>query len=159
MAVHRSGGQTLRIERLPHFPKHTDLGYQHSTDAGFDLVVATQRAVEIFPGDAKVIPTGIKVLLPPGTEMQLRPRSGLAAKHGLTIINSPGTIDAGFTGEIHVPLYKLNTPEFHQKVQFKPGDRICQAVIAPVIQPAIAYGSITADSERGEAGFGSTGCN
>jgi dUTP pyrophosphatase len=124
----------------------------HPGDAGVDLVAAA--AVDLAPGARAVVPTGIAVALPDGYAAFVHPRSGLAAKHGVTIVNAPGTVDAGYRGEIRVTL--LNTDPA-QAVSFQRGDRIAQLVIQRVASPVFHEVDSLPGSARGENGFGSTG--
>jgi dUTP pyrophosphatase len=125
--------------------------YAHPGDAGLDLFAIEQ--VEILPGETQLVKTGIAIALPPNTEAQIRPRSGLALKHSLTVLNSPGTIDAGYRGELGVILIN------HGKKSFEviPGMKIAQMVIAPIIQAKIIVVEQLYDTSRGINGFGSTG--
>lgn len=125
--------------------------YAHPSDAGMDI-----RSVEslVIPvGKRALVRTGLIVNLPPLYEAQVRPRSGLAFKYGVTVLNSPGTIDAGYRGEIGVVLVNLGESDFEVKV----GDRIAQIVIAPVTQPTIVEAIEIDETDRGADGFGSTG--
>ena len=132
--------------------------YAHSTDSGFDLHSIEDAKLDI--GNGIVIGTGLAVEIPEGYEMQIRPRSGLAAKQGITIINSPGTIDAGYRGEIKIILYKHHSRlSFPYTTHIKKGDRIAQGVIAKVYHPEFITVEELDDSERGSGGFGSTGKN
>lgn len=111
-------------------------------------------ALPIEPGERRLIRTGIAIELPKGTEAQVRPRSGLALKHGITVLNSPGTIDADYRGEICVILFNSSKRTFF----VNPGDRIAQLVIAPVLSARfLAIGGVLSETTRGEGGFGSTG--
>lgn len=125
--------------------------YAHPGDAGMDLFSSVQKT--IGPGESVLIPTGIKIMLPEGTEAQVRPRSGLALKNGITVLNTPGTIDEGYRGEVGVILIN------HSKVDFTvtPGMKIAQMIIAPVVRAGIEEVVELDDSFRGEGGFGSTG--
>lgn len=125
--------------------------YAHPGDAGMDLR-ACERA-ELPPGGRRLVRTGLAVELPPGTEAQLRPRSGLAAKHGVTVLNAPGTIDEGYRGEIGVLLVNLGEEAF----AVEPGMRIAQLVIAPVLRAEVREAASLSGTVRGAAGFGSTG--
>ncbi|GAA4034664.1 dUTP diphosphatase [Arthrobacter methylotrophus] len=126
--------------------------YAKPGDAGADL--RTTIDVTLDPGERKLVPTGVAVALPFGTVGLIHPRSGLAAKHGITVVNSPGTIDAGYRGEISVCL--LNTDK-HKPVEFKRGDRIAQLVIQRIEIASFIQAAELPDSERGAEGFGSTG--
>lgn len=125
--------------------------YGSAEAAGADLTAV--GAHEIRPGERAIIPTGIAVELPAGTEGQVRPRSGLAAKNGITVLNTPGTIDSDYRGEIKVIL--LNTSD--DTFWIKSGDRIAQLVIAPVLRARFGQVGTLGDSDRGTNGFGSTG--
>lgn len=125
--------------------------YAHPSDAGMDV-----RSVEdltIPCGKRALVHTGLVMLLPPAYEAQVRPRSGLAAKFGVTVLNSPGTIDSGYRGEICVILANFGDTDF----PIKKGDRIAQIVIAPVMQPTTEEVTTIDETDRGAAGFGSTG--
>lgn len=126
--------------------------YAQPGDAGADLVTA--QDVELAPGQRAVVPTGIAIALPEGYAAFVHPRSGLAARHGITVVNAPGTVDAGYRGEIKVTL--LNTDAEHA-VSFRRGDRIAQLVVQRV--ECVSFREVPAlpESARGEGGFGSTG--
>jgi dUTP pyrophosphatase len=124
----------------------------HPGDAGVDLMAAAD--VDLAPGARAVVPTGVAIALPDGYAAFVHPRSGLAAKHGVTIVNAPGTVDAGYRGEIRVTL--LNTDPA-QAVSFSRGDRIAQLVIQRVASPVFHEVDSLPGSARGENGFGSTG--
>ena len=126
--------------------------YARQDDAGADLVCAED--VDLAPGQRAVIGTGIAIALPPGYAAFVHPRSGLAARHGVTLVNAPGTIDAGYRGEIRVVL--LNTDPA-TPVSFRRGDRIAQLVVQRVEQAAFREVAALPDSARGDNGFGSTG--
>ena len=124
----------------------------HPGDAGVDLYTVSD--LEIGPGERAIVPTGIAIALPDGYAAFVHPRSGLAAKHGVTLVNAPGTIDAGYRGEIRVAL--LNT-DSGSAVRFRRGDRIAQLVIQRVEQPVFFEVTALPGSSRGEGGHGSTG--
>jgi len=126
--------------------------YAHPGDAGADLVTAED--VELAPGARAVVPTGIAIALPAGYAAFVHPRSGLASRHGVTIVNAPGTVDAGYRGEIRVTL--LNTDP-GRSVAFRRGDRIAQLVVQRVERAAFREVDALPESARGEGGFGSTG--
>jgi len=126
--------------------------YAHPGDAGADLT--TREAVSIPPGERKTVPTGVRIALPSGYAAFVHPRSGLAAKHGVTIVNAPGTVDAGYRGEIRVTL--LNT-DLRESVELAVGDRVAQLVIQRVEHVSFVPVSALPGSHRGDAGFGSTG--
>ena len=125
--------------------------YAHPGDAGMDL--SSCELVEIAPGTAAMVRTGIAIALPPGTEGQVRPRSGLAAKYAVTVLNTPGTVDEGYRGEIRVILINHGTEVF----RVEPGMRIAQLVVCPVLHAEPVEVSALDDTARGAAGFGSTG--
>lgn len=125
--------------------------YAHPGDAGLDLFSVEEVTIE--PGKRKLVATGISIELPKNTEAQVRPRSGLALKYGVTVLNSPGTIDEGYRGEIKVILINHGEEAF----KINRGDKIAQMVIMPVLTVEIKEVEILNDSERGEGGFGSTG--
>jgi dUTP pyrophosphatase len=127
--------------------------YQSSGAAGADLQAHLEADLVIPPGGRALVPTGLHVELPPGFEGQIRPRSGLAAAHGVTILNAPGTIDSDYRGEIRVILVNLGAEAF----RVCHGDRIAQFVIAPVVRADFRRAAKVGDTERGSGGFGSTG--
>jgi dUTP pyrophosphatase len=127
-------------------------GRAHPGDAGTDLFAACD--VELAPGQRALVPTGIAIALPDGYAGFVHPRSGLAARHGVTIVNAPGTVDAGYRGEIRVTL--LNTDPDHP-VRFQRGDRIAQLIIQRVAYPVFHEVATLPGSARGDSGFGSTG--
>lgn len=140
---------TLGFKRI--HPDAVLPAYAHPSDAGMDV-----RSVEelVIPaGKRALVHTGLVVLLPPLYEAQVRPRSGLALKHGITVLNTPGTIDSGYRGEIGVILFNSSDVDF----QIKKGDRVAQVVIAPVTQPVIEEAQEIDETDRGAGGFGSTG--
>ncbi|MEX1080220.1 MAG: dUTP diphosphatase [Homoserinimonas sp.] len=126
--------------------------YSHPGDAGADLVAA--EAVELGPGERATVGTGVSIALPDGYAAFVVPRSGLAAKHGITIVNSPGTVDAGYRGEIRVTL--LNTDR-SESYAIAVGDRIAQLIVSPVFRAHFIPVESLPGSQRGQAGFGSTG--
>ena len=125
--------------------------YAHSEDAGLDLFAIEEK--EILPGETQLINTGIAIALPIGTEAQIRPRSGLALKHSVTVLNSPGTIDAGYRGEIGIILINHGKKSF----QIVPGMKIAQMVVASIIQAKITVVEKLDSTSRNNKGFGSTG--
>ncbi|MDR0845850.1 MAG: dUTP diphosphatase [Tannerella sp.] len=127
--------------------------YQTPLSAGMDIRANLSEAVEIKPLERKLIPTGIYLALPEGYEAQMRPRSGLAIKHGITLLNTPGTIDADYRGEIGIILINLSSEPF----VIKDGERICQMVITSHAQVAWQPEETLDDTERGAGGFGHTG--
>jgi dUTP pyrophosphatase len=138
---------------LPHGEGLPLPAYQTPGSAGADLRAAVPAALTLGPGERRVVPTGLAIALPTGYEAQIRPRSGLAVKHGVTVLNAPGTIDADYRGELQVPLINHGAEPF----TIARGDRIAQLVIAPVVQVAWDPVASLDATTRGEAGFGSTG--
>lgn len=145
----------LRILRLPHAADLPLPAYQTDRAAGLDLVAAVPASapITIAPGERAMIPTGIAIALPLGHEGQIRPRSGIALRHGVTVLNSPGTIDADYRGEIQVILVNLGTETF----EITRGTRIAQMIIAPIIHVEIVESGHLDATEREGGGFGSTG--
>ena len=129
--------------------------YQSAHAAGLDLLaaVAEDAPLALAPGDSALVPTGLAIALPEGFEAQVRPRSGLAAKHGVTVLNAPGTIDADYRGEVSVILINHGRAPF----VIRRGERIAQMVIAPVARAELLPVNLLASTERGSGGFGSTG--
>ena len=121
--------------------------------AGFDLRAAIDAPIRLEPGERRLIPTGFRIALPPGFEAQVRPRSGLALRHGIVIPNAPGTIDADYRGEIQVILWNAGADAF----DVGRGDRIAQLVVAPVVRPEWTVVESLPESGRGTGGFGHTG--
>lgn len=144
---------TIAIRRLPHGADLPLPAYATPGAAGMDLLAAVTEPLEIGPGGRALVPTGIAVALPPGFELQIRPRSGLALRHGIALPNSPGTIDEDYRGEIQVIL--LNTG--HLGFTVERGMRIAQAVVAPVVRAVWSEVSELDGTARGAGGFGSTG--
>lgn len=143
----------VRIKPLDNYEGLELPAYETAQSAGMDLRAAVTEDVTIPPGEWRLIPVGIAIALPAGFEAQVRPRSGLAAKHGISCVNTPGTIDADYRGELKVNLIN------HGKVDFnvKRGDRIAQMIIAPVTQAVWQVAETLDETERGTGGFGSTG--
>jgi dUTP pyrophosphatase len=136
---------------LAHLPRYASPGA-----AGLDLVAALEAPLVLAPGARAAVPTGLSIALPTGHEGQVRPRSGLASKHGVTVVNAPGTIDEDFRGEVHVLLVNLASEPY----TIAPGDRIAQLVVAPVTKVAIVAveaAEALGATERGTGGFGSSG--
>jgi dUTP pyrophosphatase len=140
----------LQIKRLTETAKMPT--YAHATDSGMDLYYDDDDFI-LSPGDSAMLSTGIAIKLPPNTEAQIRSRSGLAAKHGISITHGVGTIDEGYTGEIKVLLINHG----QDAVLIKHGDRIAQMVICPVLRPTIIEVDDLGETDRGANGFGSTG--
>jgi len=145
----------VRILRLPHGHDLPLPSYQSALAAGLDLLAAVPAVtpMTIAPGSRALVPTGIAIALPAGFEAQVRPRSGLAVRHGLTVLNAPGTIDADYRGEIQVLLVNLGG----ESVSITRGMRIAQLVIAPVIHAQLREVASLDETSRGMGGFGSTG--
>jgi dUTP pyrophosphatase len=143
------------IQQLPHAEGLALPAYQSADAAGLDLLAAVpgDAPVVLAPGKHAMIPTGLTIALPSGYEAQVRPRSGLAAKHGVTVLNSPGTVDADYRGEINVILINHGATPF----PIKRGERIAQMVIAPVVQAQLVAVTTLSETGRGSGGFGSTG--
>ena len=142
---------TLRFKRI--HPDAVLPAYAHPSDAGMD--VRSVADLVIPAGGRALVPTGLVAIIPPMYEIQVRPRSGLALKHGVTVLNTPGTIDSGYRGEIGVILANFGDREF----SVSKGDKVAQLVFAPVVQPKIEETDTIDDTDRGAGGFGSTGIN
>ena len=127
--------------------------YQTESAAGMDLHAAIEDAIEICSGDIQLIPCGFAMSIPDGFEAQVRPRSGLSTRHGISLPNSPGTIDSDYRGEVMVPLINLGRKSF----SVEQGMRIAQMVISPILRAQIEEVSELSDTSRGQGGFGSTG--
>ncbi len=143
----------MRVRRLPHaeglpLPQPASAG-----SAGLDLRAALRAELVIAPGERALVPTGLVLEIPPGYEGQVRPRSGLALRSGLTVPNAPGTIDSDYRGELQVILFNLGAEPF----VVRRGDRVAQLVVAPVASVEWEESETLAESARGEGGFGSTG--
>lgn len=145
----------IAVTQLPHGKGLALPAYQTEHAAGLDLLAAVpdDKPIQLAPGDRVLVPTGLAIALPAGYEAQVRPRSGLAVKHGVTVLNSPGTIDADYRGEIGVPLINHGRETF----MIQRGERIAQMVVAPVAQVAFEPVGELPPSARGAGGFGSTG--
>ena len=138
------------------FPHNADLplpAYETAQSAGMDLAAAIDAPITLAPGGRAMVPTGLAIALPAGYEAQVRPRSGLAAKNGVTVLNTPGTVDADYRGEVKVILINLGDDAF----EIDRGMRIAQMVIAPVTQARFAEVDTLPETARGTGGFGSTG--
>lgn len=144
----------VRLVRLAHARGLALPAYQSAAAAGLDLVAAVERKASMVlkPGERALVPTGLIMELPAGYEGQVRPRSGLAFKHGVTVLNSPGTIDSDYRGELKVLLVNLGSEPF----EIVRGERIAQLVIAPVSQAKLVGARALSSTERGAGGFGST---
>ncbi|WP_420403035.1 dUTP diphosphatase [Nisaea sp.] len=143
----------VRVRRLPHGADLPLPSYQTADSAGMDLLAAIEGEIVIAPGERTLIPTGLAIALPPGYEGQVRPRSGLALRNGITQLNTPGTIDADYRGEIGVILINHGNEPF----AVTRGMRIAQMVVAPVIQARWNEVAELDETTRGGGGFGSTG--
>jgi dUTP pyrophosphatase len=143
----------VRIQRLPHAEGLQLPAYATDGAAGADVCAAVESEVVLEPGERAAVPTGLVLEIPEGYEGQVRPRSGLAIKTGVTIVNAPGTIDSDYRGELKVLLVNLGS----ESVSICRGDRIAQLLIAPVTRASFVKTDDVTASERGEGGFGSTG--
>jgi dUTP pyrophosphatase len=145
----------IEIVRLPHGADLPLPAYQSALAAGLDLcaAVAADAPITLAPGERALIPTGIALALPPGFEAQVRPRSGLAVQHGVTVLNAPGTIDADYRGEIKVALINHGQESF----AVTRGMRIAQLVVAPIVRAILREVAELSPTPRGGGGFGSTG--
>ena len=143
----------LLVRRLPHAEGLPLPSYATAGAAGMDLVAAIRHPISVQPGERVLIPTGLTIALPPGYELQIRPRSGLALRHGITLPNSPGTIDEDYRGEIGVILLNSGTEPF----LVERGTRIAQAVLAPVSRAVWSEVQSLEVTTRNSGGFGSTG--
>ena len=147
----------VRITRLPHGADLPLPEYQSALAAGLDLLAAVpaDAPLELAPGARALVPTGIAIALPPGFEAQVRPRSGLAARHGITVLNTPGTVDADYRGELQVILVNLGAEPF----VVSRGMRIAQLIVAPVQRIKLVEVDALDLTVRAQGGFGSTGTN
>ena len=144
---------TVEVQRLPHGDGLPLPDYATEDSAGLDLLAALDADLILAPGGRALVPTGLAIALPPGYEAQVRPRSGLALKHGITVLNSPGTVDADYRGEVGVILTNLGAAPY----TVSRGMRIAQLVVAPVAHLAWQEVDELPESHRGAGGFGSTG--
>lgn len=143
----------VALLRLPHAQDLPLPAYQSDDAAGLDLLAAVEEPLTLAPLGRALVPTGLAMALPSGYEAQVRPRSGLAAKHGVTVLNSPGTVDADYRGEVKVILVNLSDTPF----TIGRGERIAQMVIAPVSRARLVETEALDTTARGAGGFGSTG--
>ena len=150
---HSSTRTDVQILRLPHGKDLPLPKYITELSAGMDLAAAVEKWVDISPGEIVLVPTGIAVAIPPGYEFQIRPRSGLAIRHGITVVNAPGTIDADYRGEIKIGLINLGKETF----RIERGQRIAQMVLARVEQVKWSEVSRLPETARGDGGFGHSG--
>ena len=155
MSKTRSLAVKVEVQQLPHAEGLALPAYQTAHAAGLDLLAAVPEGqpLVLASGRHALVPTGLVVALPPGFEAQVRPRSGLAAKHGVTVLNSPGTIDADYRGEVGVLLINHGAEPF----TIRRGERIAQMVVAPVSQAELVAVTTVSETDRGAGGFGSTG--
>ena len=144
---------TPRVQFLRLRPDAIVPRYQTPDAAGMDLHAALDRPMQVEPGAVVAVPTGLAMAIPRGFEGQVRPRSGLARKHAITVANAPGTIDSDYRGEVMVLLINLGP----QRFTIEPKDRVAQLVIAPVVQAEVEVVEQLSATERGAGGFGSTG--
>ena len=151
----REGAVTIAVVRLPHGRGLALPTYQSAGAAGMDLLAAVAKGVPLLlaPGARALVPTGLVLQLPLGFEAQVRPRSGLALRHGITVLNSPGTIDSDYRGEVQVLLANLGQEPF----AIARGERIAQLVVQRVAQARLVEVAEIAPTQRGASGFGSTG--
>lgn len=143
---------SLKVKRLSHFQGELP-AYQSAHASGFDVRAQLNEALTLAPGERAMIPTGLSFEIMPGYELQSRPRSGLAAKHGISVVNTPGTIDADYRGEVKVILINLGNEPFVIQNQ----ERIAQLILAPVVQADFQLVEDLTETARGAGGFGSTG--
>jgi dUTP pyrophosphatase len=143
----------IAVTRVRPAPEQLPLPrYMTAGAAGMDLLADTAEPIELAPGTRALIPTGIAVEIPPGYEAQVRPRSGLALRHGITLLNSPGTVDSDYRGEIMVLVINLG----QQPYTVRRGERIAQMIVAPVVRAELREVDSLAESRRGPGGFGHT---
>jgi len=143
----------VEFKKLPHAKDLPLPSYESSHAAGMDIRAAIEEPMKLEPGKRSLIPTGLQMALPKGYEAQIRPRSGLAYRNGITMLNTPGTIDSDYRGEVKVLAVNLGDEPF----VIRRGDRVAQMVIAPVTQATIQEVEELTETERAEGGFGSTG--
>ncbi|WP_445664635.1 dUTP diphosphatase [Fodinibius sp. AD559] len=143
----------IQFKKLPHAEDLPLPSYESEFAAGMDIRAALEKPITLQPGERQLIPSGLKMAMPQGYEAQMRPRSGLAYRNGITMLNTPGTIDADYRGELKMLTINLGDEKF----TINHGDRIAQMVIAPVIQAEVDEVEILSETERGDGGFGSTG--
>ena len=144
---------TISVSTLPHFGDLPLPTYESPGAAGMDIAAAITADIVIAPGARHAVPSGLAIAVPAGHEVQIRPRSGLALRHGVTVANAPGTIDSDYRGEIKVILINLG----EAPITISRGMRIAQMLVAPVIQASLALVDTLDSTERGDGGFGSTG--
>ena len=144
---------SIQIKRLPHAQDMDLPSYATQQSAGMDLCAAIESDIVLQPGERKLVPAGIAIALPQGFEAQVRPRSGLALKNGITVLNATGTIDADYRGEVGVVLVNTGTEVF----TISRGMRIAQMIVAAVLSAVWEEVDVLGETQRGEGGFGSTG--
>lgn len=144
---------TVQFKKLDHAKDLPLPGYETPAAAGMDIRAALEEPLTLKVGERTLIPTGLQMALPEGYEAQIRPRSGLAIKNGITMLNSPGTIDADYRGEVKVIAINHGQEDF----VINHGDRIAQMVISPIVQLEVTQSESLSETERGSGGFGSTG--
>ncbi|HKJ83880.1 MAG TPA: dUTP diphosphatase [Mariprofundaceae bacterium] len=151
--MNRTENIQVAIKRLPHGEGLELPFYATEHAAGMDLRAAVEEETVLDPGQRTLVPTGLAMALPEGFEAQVRPRSGLALKHGITVLNSPGTVDADYRGEVGVILINHGDTPFH----IRRGERIAQIIVAPVTRAELVEVEQLPNTARGEGGFGSSG--
>jgi dUTP pyrophosphatase len=144
---------TIGVSRLPHGAEALLPAFATAGAAGADIRAALAEPLTLMPGSRAMVPTGLAFAIPVGFEVQVRPRSGLAATHGVTVLNAPGTIDSDYRGEVKVILVNLGDAPF----KIENGDRIAQLVVASVVTARFEAREILDETDRGTGGFGSTG--
>ena len=144
---------TLKVKRLRNNTNLPLPSYQTNESSGLDLRAAVEKEIILHPGDIKLIPTGLSVSIPKGYELQIRPRSGLALKHGLGIVNSPGTVDSDYRGEISIIAINFGRESFG----IKRGDRIAQIVVNKISHAVVQEVDLLDSTDRGNGGFGHSG--
>lgn len=149
------GKLVVKVQRLPHGRDLPVPQYASEGASGLDLCACVDEPVVLAPGQRRLIPTGLKLEIPPGCEGQVRPRSGLALEHGITLLNTPGTVDSDYRGEVQIVLANLGSELF----TVRRGDRIAQLVICPVERVVLQASHALGATSRGEGGFGHSGLN
>lgn len=144
---------TIQVRRLPHHEGLPLPSYMSASASGMDAYAANEEDMVLNPGHVLLVPTGLELAIPHGYEVQVRPRSGLALKHGVTLVNSPGTIDSDYRGEVGVIVGNVSSQPF----TITRGMRIAQLIAAPVLKAELEVVEILPDTERGTGGFGHTG--
>jgi len=146
------GSLKIKVKTWPHY-KGDLPAYQSPGSSGFDVRAMIEKEIVLNPMAIVLVPTGLSFEIPLGFEIQVRPRSGLASKHGLTVVNAPGTIDADYRGEVKVALINLGPTAYY----IQPQERMAQFVVSPVVQAQLHLSSDLSETSRAEGGFGSTG--